>query len=184
MLARANALYEAGGDGVRDGLALFDLERANIDAGFALAAGAAADDDALARLCSGYCGAGAYVLDLRQHPRRRIDWLQAARAAARRLGDRQMEGNHTGTLGLAHAALGEVRRAIEFYEQVLTIVRELGDRRGEGSALFNMALAFEDLGERDKALAHMDEARRICEEIEAPLAQRAAAQLAEWRSPA
>ena len=36
-------------------------------------------------------------------------------------------------LGLAYAALGDVRRAIENYEQALVISREIGDRRGEGN---------------------------------------------------
>ena len=106
VLAAANALYLKGGEGVLQGLALFDLERANIEAGQAWAAGRADRDDAAARLCSSYPNAGAYVLDLRQHPRDRIRWLEAALAAARRLKDRRAEGVHLGNLGRAYGGLG------------------------------------------------------------------------------
>ena len=82
-----------------------------------------------------YTEVGAYVLNLRQHSRERIRWLEIALAAARRVQDRAGEGNARGNLGLAYFSLGETRRAIQFYEQYLSIAREIGDRRGEGNAL-------------------------------------------------
>src|SRR5208282_472567 len=97
----------------------------------------AGQDDGSDRLASGYPDACVYCLDLRQHPRERLVWLEAALAAARRLRDRAAEAVHLGNLGLTNADLGETRRAIEFYEQRLAIAREIGDRRGEGSVLGN-----------------------------------------------
>ncbi|MGH2523779.1 MAG: NB-ARC domain-containing protein, partial [Anaerolineales bacterium] len=104
VLNAADELFLKGGEHVGRGLALFDLEWANIQAGQAWAAANPRRNDAAARLCSAYPDAGAYVLDLRLHPREKIHWLEAALASARHMGDRSMEGMHLGNLGLAYAA--------------------------------------------------------------------------------
>jgi len=131
VLAATTDLYLRGGEHVLSALGLFDRERRNIETGQAWAAAGAADDPAAARLCGSYPHAGAYVLSLRQHPRQRIAWLEAAAAAARELGDRRGEGAALGNLGIAYADLGDTRRAIECHEQDLVIAREIGDRQGE-----------------------------------------------------
>jgi hypothetical protein len=135
VLAFANQLYLKGGESVMQGLALFDLEWGNIQAGQAWAAGYAADDERAARLCSAYPIAGVHCLNLRLHSREWINWLEAALCAARSQKDRRAEGAHLGNLGIAYFQLGEPRRAIDYYEQQLLIVREIGNRRGEGAAL-------------------------------------------------
>jgi len=165
VLAAADDRFLEGGGAILRGLALFDLERSNIEAGQAWAAGHAGKDDSAARLCSAYPDAGAYVLDLRQHPRERIGWLESALAAARRLKDRQAEGNRLGNLGIAYHQLGEPRRAIEYHEQQLTIAREIGDRRGEGNALGNLGLAYADLGEPRRAIEYYEQCLTIDREI-------------------
>ena len=48
VLRSANDLYEKGGDSLMSGLALFDLERGNIEAGRAWAAECAPGDDTAA----------------------------------------------------------------------------------------------------------------------------------------
>ena len=65
--------------------------------------------------------------------RRAIEYYEQALLISREIGDRRGEGHWLGNLGIAYAALGEVRRAIEHYEQALLISREIGDRRGEGN---------------------------------------------------
>ncbi len=190
MLRAANTLYLQGNEGILAGLALYDREAANIHAGFAWACAPAPDayrKDAEAQrrketdepfaplrpgdlalkntLCSAYPDAGAYILDLRLHPREKIRWLEAALRAARALEDRSMEGVHLGNLGLAYAALGDARRAIAFYEQRLVIAREIGDRRGEGAALGNLGLAYADLGDARRAIAFYEQALEIEKEI-------------------
>jgi hypothetical protein len=91
--ARASrGLYEQGGEALTRGLALFDLEWDNIQAGQAWAAAHAEGDETAARLCITYPDAGAYGLNLRQHPREWIHWLERAVVAARRLEDRPAEG--------------------------------------------------------------------------------------------
>ncbi len=137
-------LYLEGGKHVTEGLALFDRERTNIEVGQAWAASRSDADSAAAELCVEYPNAGVYVLDLRQHSREQIRWLEIQLAAARRLKRRDYEGNALGNLGVAYKNLGETRKAIEFYEQALVIDREIGDRRGEGNALGSLGLAYDN----------------------------------------
>jgi len=165
VLARADGLYLEGGESVTQGLALFDLERENVEAGRAWADTHARENKAAACLCSAYPDAGTYVLDLRQHPRERIEWLESALAAARRLKDRAAEGRHLGTLGIAYADLGESRREIAHYEQVLEIMREIEDRRAEGAVLGNLGLAYAGLGEIRRAIEYYEKALAIDREI-------------------
>jgi len=165
VLGAAQLLYLKGGESLLQGLRLFDSEWANIQAGQAWAAAHAAEDDAAARLCNAYGDLGVHCTVLRVHPRDWIVWLEAALTAARRLKDRQGEGNHLGNLGLAYARLGEARRAIEFFEQALAMSREIGDRRGEGNALGNLGIVYKDLGEPRRAIEFYEQALAMSREI-------------------
>jgi tetratricopeptide (TPR) repeat protein len=166
VLRSAKGLYKQGHESVRAGLALFDLERPNIEAGQRWAAERAGNDDLAARICCNYPDAGVYCLNLRQHPRKElIPWREAALDAARRLKDRAAEGAHLGNLGNAYTDLGETRRAIEFHEQFLVIAREIGDRLGEGNVLGNLGIAYAALGETRKAIEYHEKALAISREI-------------------
>jgi len=166
VLKSADEMYLKGGEALSQGLALFDRERANIEAGQAWACSQPPEDRDAGRLCSAYAGAGAYCLDIRQHPRsERIPWLEAALAAARRLKDRAAEGAHLGNLGIAYHALGEYRKAIDLHEQALIIHREIGDRHGEGNVLGNLGIAYDALGEHRKAIEFHEQALIIHREI-------------------
>jgi tetratricopeptide (TPR) repeat protein len=166
MLAAAKELYKEGGESLLRGLALFDLEWGNIQAGHAwVTAQADAADPDVTWLGMAYPDAGAHVLHLRQHSREWISWLEIALAAARRLQDRENEGTALGNLGNAYAALGETRRAIQFHEQALSILREIGDRRGEGNALGNLGLAYTELGETRRAIQFFEQRLTIAREI-------------------
>jgi len=166
LLNTVDDLYLQGGDKMLMGLALFDLERANIEAGFHCASENLSSDEGAAHLVSKYGNSGAYVLDLRQHPRTdRIPWLEACLAAACKLGDRESEGRHLGNLGIAYADLGDARKAIEYYEQRIAIAREIGDRRGEGADLGNLGNAYKNLGDARKAIEYHEGALAIAREI-------------------
>ena len=167
LLARCQDLYLEGGEKVLEGLALFDRERAHIEAGQAHVAGLAkaGDKGEAARLAFGYPNAGAYVLGIRLHGRERITWLDVAVTAARAVGDKQAEGNALGNLGLAWADLGEPRKAIDYFEQHLTLAREIKDRRGEGNALGNLGIAWKNLGEPRKAIDYHEQALVVSREI-------------------
>lgn len=165
VLDECDAFYKKGGDAIKSGLSLFDVERRNIEAGQEWASQHSTGDEAAARLCNQYPVAGVYVLRLRQHPREFISWLEAALAAARQLKDRASEEMHSGNLGNVYADLGEYRRAIEFSEQAVAIAREIGDRIGEGHALGNLGFAYADLGETRRAVEFYEQALIIAREI-------------------
>ena len=160
---RADELFLKGGENVVRGLALFDRERAHLEAAFDWLA--SRGDKESAPLQVSLVDAVAYTSDLRFHPRQRIRWLEAEAKAARLAGDRRGEGAALGNLGLAYAALGDARKAIEFYEQRLVIAREIGDRRGEGNALGNLGLAYAALGDARKAIEFHEQALVIDREI-------------------
>ena len=166
VLRTADALYLEGGENVVKGLALFDLERANIEAGFSWSAANLHSDTDAARMTNSYPGAGHYCLDLRQHPRtERIPWLDKALEAARTLKDRGAEARHLCRFGSAYYALGNARKAIEYYEKALLIHQEIGDRRGEGQDLGNLGNACAALGDARKAIEYHEKALAIDQEI-------------------
>lgn len=166
VLATADELFLQGGDSLVRGLALFDLEWGNIQTGHAwVAAKDVMGDEDVIRLRMLYPDAGVYVLNLRQHSREQIRWLEIALDAAKRLRDREREGNVLGNLGSAHADLGETKRAIQFYEQRLSIAREIGDRRGEGTALGNLGSAYAEMGETKRAIQFFEQRLTIAREI-------------------
>jgi tetratricopeptide (TPR) repeat protein len=152
LLAASNVLYLKGHNAVGEGLALFDREQTNIEAGQAWAATHATNDEPSAKIANAYPNAGTYILNLRLHPCRWLQWLHTALTAARFLNDRQSEYYHLGNLGLAYSALGEYRKAIEFHEQALQIARRFGDRSGEGAGLGNLGSAYALLAEPHKAI--------------------------------
>ncbi len=165
ILWSANDLYKQGGDGVINGLRLYDMEVENILAGQAWVAGMVTDDEWATRLCDAYPIAGAYVLDLRLHPREQVAWSQAGVKAAHWSGERMHEGTHQGHLGNAYLNLGEVWRAVESYQQLLDMAREIGDRQGEGNALGNLGRACLNLGEAHQAILYFEQALAISQEI-------------------
>ena len=166
VLAAATDLYLEGGEALARGLALFDLEWGNIQAGHTLVAakGVEADED-MAQLAMTYPDAGTYVLNLRQHPREWIRWLEIGLAAAQRLKDRNYESVALGNLGLANAALGETQRAITFYEHALLISREIGDRSNEGAWLNNLGLVYVELDETQRAIQFYEQYLTIAREL-------------------
>ena len=164
VIGRALDTYLRGGEGVLEGLRLFDCERVHIEAGQSWGAEHAGSDDDAAALAQDYPLRAASVLDLRQHPLDSIGWLEASAQAARRLGNREREGLALGNLGIAYLDLGETKRAIEYYKQRLTIARETGDRRGEGNALNNLGVAYRQLGEPKRAIEYYEQDLAITRE--------------------
>ena len=165
VLGECNDFYLKGGDAIKSAIALFDVERRNIEAGQEWSHRHSSGDETAARLSNAYPAAGVFVLSLRQHPREFISWLEAALAAARQLKDRASEGRHSGNLGIVYKNLGETRRAVEFHEQALIILREIGDRRGEGNALGNLGIAYQHMGEPQRAIEFYEQQLTIACQI-------------------
>lgn len=139
------------------GLAMFDLEWRNIEAGQSWAASQALESNAIAELCDDYPDVGRRVILLRLPPHDRISWREDALIAARKLKRRNSEGWHLGNIGIAYLQLGEVRRAIEFHDQALNIHREMNDRYNEGLTLNNLGMAYADLGETRRAIEYYEQ---------------------------
>jgi tetratricopeptide (TPR) repeat protein len=168
VLATCGQLYLSGAAGITTGMAVFDTERSQIQAAHAwLLAAAKSEVPSLERdhLLIAYPNAGAYVLNLRHHPREQIAWLEAALAAARQLNDRRSEASALGNLGSAWADIGDARKAIGFHEQALVISREIGDRRAEGQDLGNLGIAWFELGDARKAIGFYEQRLVIAREI-------------------
>ena len=158
---KAESLYQQG-DAV-GGLALFDQERAQIEAAYTwLAAG---DNESSVRQLGILVNAVVFTAGLRFHPQQRIGWLESQIRAARRVRDRKMEGIALGNLGQTYFVSGDVRTAIEFHKLRLAIARELGDRLAEGIAFGNLGLAFGSLGDAPKAIEYHEQALAIAREI-------------------
>jgi tetratricopeptide (TPR) repeat protein len=165
VLRNANKSYMQGGESVLRGLGLLDQEWANVRAGHAWACSQSAANNRALGLCNRYPDAAFHLLDLRQHPKERIKWLEVALEASRTLKDRASEGYHLGNLGAAYHSLGDYRRSIEYHEQHLAIAREVGDRLGEGAALGNLGIAYYSLGECRRAIEYHEKALAIDREI-------------------
>uniref|UniRef100_UPI001EE9140A tetratricopeptide repeat protein n=1 Tax=Candidatus Oscillochloris fontis TaxID=2496868 RepID=UPI001EE9140A len=162
---KAEQHYLAGGDQIVLGLAHFERERANLDAARRWLQAHAGSREVDTLLIDD-ANATVHIGELRYTPRsERIPQLEAALAAARRLGRRDAEGWFLGNLGIAYWSLGEPRRAIGFYEQHLVIAREIGDRREEGNALGNLGNAYKDLGEPRRAIGFYEQHLVIAREI-------------------
>jgi tetratricopeptide (TPR) repeat protein len=164
LLRKANELFLRGGDHLSNGLILFDADWTNIQIGQKWAKINAFKSLEIAEICSNFAGTGN-VLNLRLHPLRNIEWLEAALVAARKTKNQNAEGVHLGNLGLAYYALGQTDKAIEYHDQALKIAREIGDRRNEGNQLGNLGIAYKDLGQPGKAIEYHEQALKIAREI-------------------
>jgi len=160
---RADDLYLQGGGHVLEGLRQFDGAWPHLRAAYGRMW--ERGDEAAAQWTSAFPGRVVYVLDLRLPPRDKIPILETAVAAAREVGEQGAEGVHLGNMGVAYAALGEVRRAIEYHEQALKMAREIGDRHGEGVHLSNLGIAYENLGEVRRAIEYYEQALTVAREI-------------------
>lgn len=165
LLRKTNELYLQGGEAFMRGLALFDAEWTNIQAGQSWAVLHVGDSETTVRLCSHYPGVGANVLELRLHPRERVNWLKKALLAARGSSDHNTEATLGGNLGIAYANLGEPHRAIALLEQRLTTARATGDRHGEGRALGNLGSAHMEIGAPRRALELFEQQLAIVREV-------------------
>lgn len=168
VLEKCNEIYNRGSEAVKNGLALFDAERRNVEAGQEWARLHSNKGKMAAWLCNKYPSAGANVLHMRQHPRERILWCAAGLAAARQLGDRAGEASHMGGMAMAYFESGETRRAVELNGQALAVLREIGTSREggnpsstEGTYMGNVGAAYAAMGQTRLAIKFYEQALAI-----------------------
>lgn len=152
ILEMTNDWYLQGDQSMLQGLRMYDLEAANIQAGQSWAAQQMEGDKIAAELAANYPTAGAPILSLRLHAKDWINWLKTALAVTKQTGDRRIQGTTLGNLGLAYHLLGEYEKAIDFHQQALAISREIGDHLGQGTVLGNLGITHFSLGDYPKAI--------------------------------
>jgi tetratricopeptide (TPR) repeat protein len=160
--AAEQAAQEAGEKlpSMREALAIFQVERPGLLAALGLAAQRRWDQEVLQLSYS--------TMDSLRVLRYLDDLLtvhEAALAAARRTGDRRVEGRTLTNLGIAFDELRRFEEAIDCYQQDLTICREVGDRHGEGRTLTNLGNAYADLGRSEEAIDCYQQDITICREV-------------------
>jgi tetratricopeptide (TPR) repeat protein len=165
VLSAANDLYKKGGENVLLGLGLFDLEWENIRTGQGWMAARQRRNPNISMLCLEYSNAGIEVLNLRQNPVERLQWLEVAVSAAREIDDHHSEGAALVNLANTYRNLGDASKAVGYYEQALVIARDTGDRQSEGAALSSLGSAYAELEEVGKAIGYFEQALMIAREI-------------------
>jgi tetratricopeptide (TPR) repeat protein len=163
LLRESYRLYQAGHEHLLKGLALFGASRPHIIAAQAWAAATPAPE--AARLCVDYGCAATSLLYLRLRPQERIEWFDAALAAARSIGSAREELNVLVYLGDTYIYLGDPGRADQYYGQSLIIARELDDRQGESLALGGLGLAAFARGDERRAVSYYEQWLAITREL-------------------
>lgn len=93
LLRDLSQVFDENAELIPDALEAFDYEWPNFQAGYDWSLSISETDNEAAAICSSYPGCGAYLLDLRQHPRERIKWIEEGIRLARQLKDRSLEGH-------------------------------------------------------------------------------------------
>jgi tetratricopeptide (TPR) repeat protein len=163
-LEETDSLFSQGGEALKRGLALFDLELRNTQAGQSWAENNIGKDRRTASLYGKYLDIGATLFHMRLHPREYIDRLEVGLAVARQLEDRHLEVQMLNDLGWAFRDLGDNRSATEFYERALELSKETGDSAAEGVVLNNLSGVYLTVGKTRRALKHMKRVLAIMRE--------------------
>ncbi|MDQ5823865.1 MAG: tetratricopeptide repeat protein [Chloroflexota bacterium] len=155
MVARYAAdLYNAGGESTYEGLALFDVERTNIDAGWNWVCSRAQDGVVEAySFVILYTQALKNIQSVRYHAQRDlIPKLRVALEVAKHFDDRRLEASFLNELGILHTHSSEPQLAINYLESALITARETEDLQAQADALGNLAIAHSHLGHTQVAL--------------------------------
>jgi len=130
-------------------------------------------DQAAAKLLIDYSLHMTNVLRNSYDPRR-MAWLQAAREAARRSGDRPGEASALKAIGVVQRFRDEYEAALANYEAALELYRAVGDRLGEATALNDIGHVQRFRKESDAALASYEAALELYRAVGARLGEASA----------
>lgn len=166
LMRQAQDYYLKGGDGVLEGLKLFDSEYAHLEV-TRLWMYSQTSNFTIDRLCLDEVNATVHMGALRDPLNAiRLSRWERALVVARQLGDWRQESVALTNLGNVYWNLGEARTAIPYYEQALWIAQRRGDQAGEGSVLGNLGSAYGDLGETHTAISYYERHLAIAREID------------------
>jgi tetratricopeptide (TPR) repeat protein len=116
-------------------LAAFDRDWLQIRPFRSQACQDAAHDAEAAQLCLAFPLAGEDILEFRQPPAERVEWIMAALAIPGGVKEPSLRARLLFRLGGAHFGLGDLKAALHYQEECLRIGRETGDWYLESSAL-------------------------------------------------
>jgi tetratricopeptide (TPR) repeat protein len=105
------------------------------------------------------------VLDVFILPKQRINIVQNALEASRRLENKEDEAGNLQHLGEIYRAVGKTHEAIELDQQTLAIWRATGNRREEAAILCNMGIAYGDLDQLETAIDLCEQSKTIAIEV-------------------
>jgi tetratricopeptide (TPR) repeat protein len=147
--------YLRGGDEAQQSVGAFDECWPQIERGQQWAAAHRSADPEAQELAQAYPLGASDLLHLRQPPRQRIEWLEAASAAADSTGERLAKATAEGNLGNAYAELGETEKAVLRLHEAAELLLQAGDARGANVALANIGMTYRkahDYGRAEEAL--------------------------------
>jgi tetratricopeptide (TPR) repeat protein len=130
------------------------IEWSNVTAALDWLAGREPADDEAARLLLAYARNWRNVV-FNNHDPRRMDWLEAARVAAERVGGSWEQANVRKAMGDLQQFRKEMDAALDSYQAALRLYRAVGARRGEANVLAaqgQLALTDGDQGAADQLL--------------------------------
>ncbi|MFG0291826.1 MAG: tetratricopeptide repeat protein, partial [Phycisphaerales bacterium JB050] len=165
VLDTADQWYrEPGGERTMDGLALYDRERENIEAGFDWAYSHQDQSEEALALVDRYPGT-ADILSIRQSTRDQETWLRAALAAAEKARLQERIAQHSGNLGNTLETRGDLDEAEVMYRKSLAIHEELGRKEGMANDYGNLGIILMTRGDLDGAEDMYRKALAINEEL-------------------
>ncbi len=159
------AQYGEAGDGSIKALALFDLERENIDAGFEWSAAHSTSIPDAASVCSAYARYASQILQLRKSTKERIRWFTLALEAAILVGDKEAQLVHMIGLGGAYRKIGQKDKAFAIYTNARDIAAAAGLVRLKAEILSSLGVEHRDRGEIPQAMDCFNEQHAISKEL-------------------
>jgi tetratricopeptide (TPR) repeat protein len=162
MLGEANARYAKGGEEGEEALKEITSETwTQIEGLQRWLAKNYRKNREIARLCSSYPFVGELLIYLRLAPKTRIQWGEAAAAAARLIKDRHAEAAHQHKLAMAYIDLGQFKKAIPHLKRGAALNRMIKRPAYEGSDFGGLGLAYAGLNDPRKAIRYYEKAIAI-----------------------
>jgi tetratricopeptide (TPR) repeat protein len=165
VLVQTTELYKEGGDSILSGLALFDLERENIEAGHSWAASLIGKDKDATHLIKDYTLTGIHIVNLRLPLPERIIWLEQTLNATRLLKLKERECSALGNLGNAYSESGMHQKAIKLFQKQIILARKYSSRQGEGNAFGSLGAVYLELDQPQEAIEFNLQYLKITQEL-------------------
>jgi len=141
-----------------ENLAIFDLERKNIEAGFAFAQGTLEVTPEFAWIIAGYTGYAADLLFLRLSDQEIYEWQEVGFRAYEAMGNLIGQAYSLNNLGRVLALRKEYDAAAEYYKKAIEIVHDNNEPLLEANWLGNLANLYNRTQQYDEAIEYYEKA--------------------------